>query len=103
MTAEGLERRGAWHLVVRRCQEAVELALKGVLRRAHPDLDALHLSSAVVASAWVTDLAILSLDERGSRGRSRFRAPRRPGLTIERMVRNGVTVFERASDHARSE
>jgi len=27
-------------------------------------LDALHLSSAVVASARVTDLAILSLDER---------------------------------------
>lgn len=32
--AEGLQRRGAWHLVVRRCQEAVELALKAVLRSA---------------------------------------------------------------------
>jgi hypothetical protein len=27
-------------------------------------LDARHLSSALVASAWVTDLALLSLDER---------------------------------------
>ncbi|HUF92146.1 MAG TPA: type II toxin-antitoxin system VapC family toxin [Candidatus Limnocylindria bacterium] len=27
-------------------------------------LDALHLSSALVASAWVADLALLSLDER---------------------------------------
>ncbi|MBX3023422.1 HEPN domain-containing protein [bacterium] len=30
--AERLHGDGAWNLVVRRCQEAVELALKGVLR-----------------------------------------------------------------------
>lgn len=40
--AEGLQRRGAWHLVVRRCQEAVELALKAVLRSAGVEVPHVH-------------------------------------------------------------
>ncbi len=40
--AEGLERRGAWHLVVRRCQEAVELALKAVLRSVGVEVPHVH-------------------------------------------------------------
>lgn len=40
--ADGLYQRGAWNLVVRRCQEAVELALKGVLRFLGLEIPQLH-------------------------------------------------------------
>lgn len=40
--AEGLLRRGAWNLVVRRAQEAVERALKGVLRAVGVEVPRVH-------------------------------------------------------------
>ncbi|HSQ01172.1 MAG TPA: HEPN domain-containing protein [Candidatus Dormibacteraeota bacterium] len=40
--AERLHGDGAWNLVVRRCQEAVELALKGVLRAAGIEIPKVH-------------------------------------------------------------
>src|SRR3989304_3438749 len=40
--ARSLLDRGAWNLVVRRCQEAVELALKGVLRAAGVEVPKVH-------------------------------------------------------------
>lgn len=40
--AEGLRQRGVWHLVVRRCQEAVELALKAALRSVGVEVPRVH-------------------------------------------------------------
>ena len=40
--ADGHQTRGIWHLTVRRCQEAVELALKGVLRAAGIEVPRVH-------------------------------------------------------------
>lgn len=40
--AESHHRAGTWHLVVRRCQEAVELALKGALRSAGVEVPRVH-------------------------------------------------------------
>ncbi len=40
--AERLHSDGAWNLVVRRCQETVELALKGVLRGAGLEVPKVH-------------------------------------------------------------
>ncbi len=40
--ARSLRRRGAWNLVVRRCQEAVELCLKAALRAAGVEVPRLH-------------------------------------------------------------
>lgn len=40
--ARGLLARGVWNLVVRRCQEAVELALKGALRWAALEVPKVH-------------------------------------------------------------
>jgi len=40
--AQSLHRRGAWNLVVRRCQEAVELALKGALRAVGVEVPRVH-------------------------------------------------------------
>lgn len=40
--AKDLNRRGAWNLVVRRCQEVVELSLKAVLRNAGIETAKLH-------------------------------------------------------------
>ncbi len=40
--AERLYEEGAWNLVVRRCQEVVELALKGALRYAGLDVPRVH-------------------------------------------------------------
>jgi HEPN domain-containing protein len=40
--AHSLHRRGAWNLVVRRCQEAVELALKGALRAVGVEVPRVH-------------------------------------------------------------
>jgi len=40
--AERLYGDGAWNLVVRRCQEAVELCLKGVLRAAGVEVPKIH-------------------------------------------------------------
>jgi len=40
--AERLHADGAWNLVVRRCQEAVELALKSVLRAAGAEVPKVH-------------------------------------------------------------
>jgi len=40
--AERLYQEGAWNLAVRRCQEAVELALKGALRYAGLDIPRIH-------------------------------------------------------------
>jgi hypothetical protein len=40
--AERLHAEEAWNLVVRRCQEAVELALKGVLREAGVEVPKVH-------------------------------------------------------------
>ena len=40
--AERLSGDGAWNLAVRRCQEAVELALKGVLRAAGTEIPKIH-------------------------------------------------------------
>ncbi len=40
--ARGLLRRGAWNPVVRRAQEAVELALKAVLRRVGVEVPRVH-------------------------------------------------------------
>ncbi len=40
--ARGLLRRGAWNLVVRRAQEAVELALKAVLRSVGVEVPRVH-------------------------------------------------------------
>ena len=40
--AERLATDSAWNLVVRRCQEAVELALKGILRGAGAEIPKVH-------------------------------------------------------------
>jgi HEPN domain-containing protein len=40
--AERLRAEGAWNLVVRRCQEAVELALKSVLRAIGAEVPKIH-------------------------------------------------------------
>jgi len=40
--AERLHGDGVWNLVVRRCQEAVELALKGILRAAGAEIPKVH-------------------------------------------------------------
>ena len=40
--AERLQEDEAWNLVVRRCQEAVELALKGLLRAAGAEVPKIH-------------------------------------------------------------
>lgn len=40
--AERHQQGGAWHLVVRRCQEAVELALKAALRAAGLEIPHVH-------------------------------------------------------------
>ena len=40
--AERLHQEEVWNLVVRRCQEAVELALKGVLREAGVEVPKVH-------------------------------------------------------------
>lgn len=40
--AEHYQKRATWHLVVRRCQEAVELALKGALRAAGIEVPHVH-------------------------------------------------------------
>jgi len=40
--AERLNEEKAWNLVVRRCQEAVELALKGTLREAGVEVPKIH-------------------------------------------------------------
>lgn len=40
--AERLDQEKAWNLAVRRCQEAVELALKGALRYAGLDIPRVH-------------------------------------------------------------
>lgn len=40
--AEGHDEQQAWNLVVRRCQEAVELALKGALRRVGLEVPRIH-------------------------------------------------------------
>jgi HEPN domain-containing protein len=46
--AERLRADGAWNLVVRRCQEAVELALKGALRAAGAEIPKVHDVSAAL-------------------------------------------------------
>jgi HEPN domain-containing protein len=46
--AERLCADGAWNLVVRRCQEAVELALKGALRAAGAEIPKVHDVSAAL-------------------------------------------------------
>lgn len=48
--AERLYQDGAWNLVVRRCQEAVELALKGALREAGVEVPKIHDVSGVLRS-----------------------------------------------------
>lgn len=40
--AESFLKDGAWHLVVRRCQECVELVLKALLRQAGVEVPRLH-------------------------------------------------------------
>jgi HEPN domain-containing protein len=40
--AESFRQRGVWHLVVRRSQEAVEMALKGALRYVGIEIPRLH-------------------------------------------------------------
>ncbi len=40
--AQSLRQRGAWNLVVRRCQEAVELALKACLRAVGVEVPRVH-------------------------------------------------------------
>lgn len=40
--AERLHRDGAWNLVVRRCQESVEMALKSLLRSAGAEVPKVH-------------------------------------------------------------
>lgn len=47
--AETHHGEGAWNMVVRRCQEAVELALKGALRKAGLEVPKIHDVSAVLA------------------------------------------------------
>jgi len=42
LEAERYSEDGVWHLVVRRCQEAVELALKGALRFAGIEVPHVH-------------------------------------------------------------
>jgi len=46
--AERLAQKGVWHLVVRRCQEAVELALKGALLWAGLEVPRLHDVGAIL-------------------------------------------------------
>lgn len=46
-----LHRRGSWADVVRECQEAVELALKGLLRTCHIDPPRIHDVSAVLLAS----------------------------------------------------
>ncbi|MER3455363.1 MAG: DNA-binding protein [candidate division GAL15 bacterium] len=40
--AKSLRERGAWNLVVRRCQESVELSLKGALRAVGVEVPKVH-------------------------------------------------------------
>ena len=40
--AESFRKRGIWHLAVRRSQEAVEMALKGALRRVGIEVPKIH-------------------------------------------------------------
>lgn len=49
--AERLHGDGAWNLVVRRCQETVELALKGALRAAGIEVPKVHDVSGTLRSS----------------------------------------------------
>ena len=49
LEAERYHEDGVWHLVVRRCQEAVELALKGALRFAGIEVPHVHDVGVFVA------------------------------------------------------
>lgn len=46
--ARNMQNRGVWNLVVRRCQEAVELALKGALQWAGLEVPRVHDVGAVL-------------------------------------------------------